>query len=256
MKQAIVLTVLALTLFYSSISIAEDTALTLTAAASSSLSSYYGHDKTVDGNESTYWIGGFYKSPWWITFDTGSANYIAKINMKWQDQHYTPTDCDIQVSFNGVAWENVYSGVTGVCSAQGDIKDINKAARYLRLYVRSTKYDFLTLKEVKIYGRKTANRLMRFQGSLNDKDGMPLEGSFTLTFRIYDTETGGTALWSETQSDINIEEGLLNTELGSITPLNALAFDKQYWLSIEADSDSEMTPRFKLTGAPYSFTLQ
>lgn len=256
MKQPIILTVLALTLFYSSVSMAEDAALTLTATASSSYSLCYGPDKAIDSNESTNWIGGMNKSPWWITFNTGALSYITKINMKWQFTVVTPKDYDIQVSSDGVTWESVYSGIAGVYDIQGDIKDINKAARYIRLYIRQIQYYFPMLRDVKIYGRKYIPRLMRFQGSLNDMDGMPLEGSFTLVFRIYDAETGGTALWQETRNNVSIKEGLLNIELGMVTPLNALAFDKQYWLSVKIDSDSEVTPRFKLTGAPYSFTLQ
>ncbi len=257
MKQTVVsLTVLALTLFYSSISTAEDTALTLTAAASSYYSSSYTPDKAVDNNDSTYWVGGITKSPWWIIFDTGDVNSIAKINMKWQSQYYTPLNYDIQISSNGTTWENVYSAIQGMYNTQGDTKDINKTGRYIRLYIRSVQYYYPILKEVKIYGKKCIPRLMRFQGSLNDSNGMPLEGAFTVSFRIYDRDIGGIPLWQETQSNINIEEGLFNAELGIITPLNALPFDRQYWISVKPGYDSEMTPRFKLTGAPYSFSLQ
>lgn len=258
MKQTIIsLIILTLTLFYPSVSTAEDTALTLTATASSSYSSCYTPDKAIDNNNFTYWIGGFNKSPWWIIFDTGAVSYITKINMKWQTQYYVPTNYDIQVSSNGATWENIYSDIQSIYNAQGDTKDINKTGRYIRLYIRLVQHYFPMLTEVKIYGRKnTISRLIRFQGSLNDTSGMPIEGSFNLTFRIYDQETASAAIWQETQNDINIEEGLLNIELGSVTPLSALAFDKQYWLSIEIDSDSEIIPRFKLTGTPYSFTVQ
>lgn len=242
-------------LLWCHLSLASDIDFSLTATASSSLSSYYSPDKAIDDNESTYWVGDLNKSPWWITLDTGDANYITKINMKWQAQVYTPQNYDIQVSSNGTTWENVYSNITGLYNTQGDTRDINKTARYIRLYIMQVQYYFPTLKEVKVYGRKPINRLMRFQGSLNDADGVSLEGSLVLTFRIYDAETGGTALWEESQNNITIEEGLLNVELGSVTPLN-LPFDKQYWLSIQVGSDSEMVPRFKLTGVPYSFNLQ
>ncbi len=258
MKQTVViLMVLALTLFYSSISIAENTALTLTAAASSVFSTSYSPDRAVDGYEYTYWVGGMDKSPWWITFDAGDVNYITKISMKWPYTPFTPKNYDIQVSSDGVVWENVYSSIAGIWSAQSEIKDINKNARYIKFYIRQVQFYFPMISEVKIYGRKnTIPRLMRFQAGLNDASGMPIEGAFNLTFRIYDTETAGTALWQETQNNINIEEGLLNVELGSVTPLNTLAFDKQYWLSVQAGIDPEMTPRFKLTGAPYSFIAQ
>lgn len=97
--------------------------------------------------------------------------------------------------------------------------------------------------------------LMRFQGNLGDADEQPLNGIFTLTFRIYDAETGGTPLWEEVQENIDIEKGFLDILLGSVTSLD-LPFDKQYWLGVEVESDGEMTPRFKLTTVPYSFTSE
>lgn len=259
MKRAIVfLMILTLALFYSSVSMAaEDTALNLTAAASSSYFSSFGIPAdAVDNNESTYWIGGFNKSPWWITFDTwGTTYYITTINIMWQSTFYTPTDYDIQISSDGVTWTNVYSHIKGSYSAQGETKDINKTVRFVRLYIRQVRYYCPMIKEVKICGRKNPSRLMRVQGNLKDIDRTPLDGLFTLTFRIYDVETGGAALWQETQNNINIEEGLLSVELGSVKSLD-LPFDKKYWLSAQVESDVEMSPRFKLTGVPYSFTLQ
>lgn len=95
-------------------------------------------------------------------------------------------------------------------------------------------------------------KIIRFQGKIGDADEVPLDGAFTLTFRLYDAETGGTPIWKEVQGNVNIEDGLLDVELGSVTQLN-LAFDKQYWLGVEVGSDGEMFPRFKLTTVPYSF---
>ncbi len=81
-SRLIVISLVVVVSLFNSISstFAEDTALTLTATASSSYSSYYLPDKAVDNNESTYWVGGMNKSPWWINFDTGCVNYVTKIN--------------------------------------------------------------------------------------------------------------------------------------------------------------------------------
>lgn len=95
-------------------------------------------------------------------------------------------------------------------------------------------------------------QLMRFQAKLGDTQGSPINGSFDITFRIYDGKTGGSPLWQELQQDISIEDGNLDIELGSAAALN-LPFDKQYWLGVEVEADGEMTPRFKLTTVPYSF---
>ena len=85
---------------------------------------------------------------------------------------------------------------------------------------------------------------------MQDSQENNLEGDETLTFRFYDIETGGTALWEETQT-VTIERGLLDAELGSVTPL-ALPFAEQYWLGVEVGTDGEMEPRFKLTSVPYA----
>src|SRR3989338_5380867 len=75
--------------------------------------------------------------------------------------------------------------------------------------------------------------IIRFKGMLSDKAyGSPLNGEYKLTFRIYASETDGAMLWEETREGENlvtIADGLLDVELGSITPIG-LPFDTQYWL--------------------------
>jgi hypothetical protein len=92
---------------------------------------------------------------------------------------------------------------------------------------------------------------IRFQARLAGTQGVPLDGSFNITFRLYDTDIGGQPLWEEAQ-DVYVEEGILDVELGLATELN-LPFDRQYWLGVEVESDGEMSPRFKLATVPYAF---
>ena len=89
-----------------------------------------------------------------------------------------------------------------------------------------------------------------FQGFLTDTSGVPINGSVSMTFRIYDAATLGNLLWGETQSGVTVDEGryavLLGTGTVLPTPgiaLTALAFDLEYWLSVEVETDGEMTPR-------------
>ena len=49
--------------------------------------------------------------------------------------------------------------------------------------------------------------LMNFQGKATDKSGVPLNGAYNLTFRIYNSGVGGTPKWSETQANIPISNG-------------------------------------------------
>ena len=59
--------------------------------------------------------------------------------------------------------------------------------------------------------------LINYQGSLTDTGGVPVDGSFPMTFRIYDVATGGTPLYEESQS-VTVTQGIYNVLLGSITP--------------------------------------
>lgn len=84
--------------------------------------------------------------------------------------------------------------------------------------------------------------LLSFQGILKNSADSYLNGNYSLTFRIYSASSGGTAIWSETQSSVSVTSGRFNTQLGSVTALN-LDFSQDYWLSVQVASDAEMTPR-------------
>lgn len=78
----------------------------------------------------------------------------------------------------------------------------------------------------------------------------PAQGTVSLTFALYAQASGGTALWSETQS-VAVNNGVYAVTLGSVTPIN-LAFDQPYYLGTKVGSDSEMTPRLPLLSVPYA----
>ncbi|MFH0985800.1 MAG: LamG domain-containing protein [Candidatus Omnitrophota bacterium] len=98
-------------------------------------------------------------------------------------------------------------------------------------------------------------QLMSYQGLLKDAQGNYLTGTYNMIFRIYSVATGGSALWSETQSGVSATSGRFNVELGSVSALN-LSFNAQYWLSIQVGSDAEMSPRVKLTSAGYAYNSE
>ena len=92
---------------------------------------------------------------------------------------------------------------------------------------------------------------MSYQGVLRDAAGNPVaDGSYQFTFRLYNVASGGSALWTETQT-LAVADGILNATLGAVTPLS-LAFDAQYWLGISVSGGAELTPRVQLTSAPYA----
>ena len=91
-----------------------------------------------------------------------------------------------------------------------------------------------------------------YQGKLYNRWGQPLQGQKQLTFRLYNIETGGTALWTEVHNGVELTNGAFSVRLGLTTSLATVAFDEQYWIGIEVASDGEMVPRFRLAAAPYS----
>lgn len=92
--------------------------------------------------------------------------------------------------------------------------------------------------------------LINYQGRLTDTSGKPLEGSYAVTFRIYDAETVGSMLWEETHAGVVIQKGIFSVLLGSVTNLG-LAFDKQYYLEIKVGTEV-MSPRQRITSAGYA----
>jgi hypothetical protein len=95
-----------------------------------------------------------------------------------------------------------------------------------------------------------AQASLSFQGALQKASGANFDdGEYAMTFRLYESETGGSAVWSETQDAVDVLGGVFNTLLGQVNPLNA-AFDKTYFLGISVNYGVEMVPRIRLTASP------
>jgi len=77
------------------------------------------------------------------------------------------------------------------------------------------------------------------------------DGSYSLTFKLYNAASGGSALWTETKS-VSVQDGVFATQLGSTTPIT-LPFTESYYLGVAVATGSELTPRFPLSSVPYSF---
>jgi hypothetical protein len=66
------------------------------------------------------------------------------------------------------------------------------------------------------------------QGRLLDADALPMDGEATITFRVTDAESGGTALWEETQT-VALNNGFYPAILGveeEDNPLNTDVFSQ------------------------------
>ena len=93
---------------------------------------------------------------------------------------------------------------------------------------------------------------INYQGYLTTAAGVPVDGPVQMHFSIYDAATGGSALWSETQT-VTVTNGVYNVNLGDVVPIN-LPFDVQYYLGVKVGTDpGEMTPRKVLTSVGYAY---
>src|SRR5512147_1541346 len=64
----------------------------------------------------------------------------------------------------------------------------------------------------------TIPRLIRFSGVLRDLAGKPISGPVDVSFSLYPDQTGGTALWFETQTVSPSADGRYTVLLGAMTP--------------------------------------
>lgn len=96
-----------------------------------------------------------------------------------------------------------------------------------------------------VYSAEAAE--LHYQARLTDPaTGTPREGTFTMTFRLYEVAMDGAALWTETK-DILVEEGLFATALGDVEALPGDIFDgRDLWLGITVGADAEAAPRQRL----------
>ncbi len=97
--------------------------------------------------------------------------------------------------------------------------------------------------------------LISYQGYLTDSAGQPLNGTVSLTFGLYEAVSGGSPLWSETQTNVPVSNGYFSVMLGSVTPLNAANFNgPSRYLQVTVDSGSGPTelPRQQFAAVPYA----
>ncbi|MEO0097746.1 MAG: hypothetical protein ABIK78_06605, partial [candidate division WOR-3 bacterium] len=88
--------------------------------------------------------------------------------------------------------------------------------------------------------------LLNYQGKLTDPIGNPVRDStYSITFRLFTTPTGGNAFWTETQT-IQTRGGLFHTLLGSVNPITSLPLDGNCYLEMQVNPNPPMSPRIRI----------
>jgi hypothetical protein len=90
------------------------------------------------------------------------------------------------------------------------------------------------------------------QGRLTSPVGAPLTGNHSLTFKLYEVDSGGSALCTDTQT-IAVTNGFFDAAIQSCA---AQVDGRQLYLGIQVGADPEMTPRQPVYGVPYALSLR
>ena len=98
-------------------------------------------------------------------------------------------------------------------------------------------------------------QLISYQGVLGNNAGQLVsDGNYDITFRIFSSVTGGSALHDETHVGVPVTNGGFSVLIGSVPgdPL-LLPFSVPYWLEIQVAPDaSPLSPRIQLASSPYA----
>jgi hypothetical protein len=100
--------------------------------------------------------------------------------------------------------------------------------------------------------------LINYQGEVRDSQGNPLDGIYTMQFRIYSASDTGSALWGEQQS-VDVNNGIYNVYLGAgakITggdDLGATIFSSgDRWLEVNIEGET-LSPRQRISSVAFAF---
>jgi hypothetical protein len=96
---------------------------------------------------------------------------------------------------------------------------------------------------------------MNYQVMLTDDLDQPLAGqSVEMVFTIYDDESAGSALWTETQNATTNSIGVVSVVLGAVNPMD-IAFDAPLWLEVQVGGEA-LSPRRELVSSPYALGVE
>jgi len=95
------------------------------------------------------------------------------------------------------------------------------------------------------------------QGKLTNSSGQALSGDYTFLFELFDSNNGGTTLWTETHG-LTVTNGVFAANLGSNNSTQYLTtsdFNAERWVQITVDGSTQV-PRVKLNSQPSAFVAK
>ncbi len=98
----------------------------------------------------------------------------------------------------------------------------------------------------------TIDDAITYQGYLTDENDVPLNGSFTMQFQIYNAQAGGDLLWDSGNLNIAVNDGLFEAKLNITTDI----FNgEELWVAQSINGEL-LTPRQQILPTPMAHTLR
>jgi hypothetical protein len=104
-----------------------------------------------------------------------------------------------------------------------------------------------------------APAVITYQGYLVDSAGDPIDDQVDIRIGVYAASSGGSALWEEAHSNVDVANGYFTIYLGNLTALDAGLFDAtERWLQVSVDSGDgyDDLPRQQVTSVPYALQAE
>ena len=96
--------------------------------------------------------------------------------------------------------------------------------------------------------------LINYQGKLNIAGGGCINDTVQMTFSIYPDTSGSPPVWTETQTQVVVKEGVFSVLLGEVDSLPPSIFDgNTRYLGIKVETDPEMRPMKQMVSVGYAF---
>ena len=96
-------------------------------------------------------------------------------------------------------------------------------------------------------------RQINFQGRLTDGSGNPVTGNVNVIVRVYDAETLGNLLYTETIGTVAVVNGVYSFQFGEAAgqDINAVLNAATPWVEVSIDG-APLTPRQRLNAVPFA----
>jgi len=92
-----------------------------------------------------------------------------------------------------------------------------------------------------------------YQGRLTDTEGVPIDTSVDITFRIYETDVSSTPLWSQVHGSVLVQDGLFSAILSSFSDMAGTFDGAERWLSVQIGDGAESDPRVRIESSAYAY---